>query len=381
MVTRLLAQYRAWAADTSVGVILLRGHGDKVCVCVWGGGMVCWEGGRGGMKKKIIANPPNTFLHQAFCAGGDVKRVVAAISAGDTGAGIAFFRTEYVLDHTISQLATPSSPHHTPPLPHVALLDGVTMGGGVGLAAHAPFRVATEATGWAMPECAIGLFPDVGLTHALPRLPGGLGAWLALTGARLRGGDAVVACVATHYVPRSRVEGVVASLACVPRRGAMAAVAAILDGAAVPPPSGQLATDLPSIDAVFGDWADESVGVADFCARLTERAPTEPWAAHALQALRSDCPQSHALTLALLRAGKRSPSLGASLRLEFRAILTALCPGTDFVEGVSARLIDKRAPTWTGGCDAAAVTARLTPPAAREELELGDTAAGARPRL
>ena len=159
----LAAQYAAWNADPGVRCIVLAGAG------------------------------------RAFCAGGDVKAAVAAVEAGDPAAAARFFRTEYRLNYALARLGTP----------HVALLDGVAMGGGAGVSVHGPFRVATERTLFAMPECGIGLFPDVGTTHFLPRLAGGLGAWLGLTGARLTGADALAAGVATHFIPSSRLPALV----------------------------------------------------------------------------------------------------------------------------------------------------------------------------
>jgi enoyl-CoA hydratase/carnithine racemase len=338
-------RYAAWARDPRVRAVVVRGAGGK-----------------------------------AFCAGGDVKALVGAVRAGKPAAAVAFFRTEVTLFHYIHSLR--------PSLPQVALLDGYTMGGGAGLALHGEFRVATEATVFSMPENAIGLFPDVGTTYFLPRLPGGVGPWLGITGARLVGADVVRAGLASHYVPAAGLGALCAALAAItaPRGpAAVAAVRAVLDAAAVPTadlPPGDLEAVRPQVDAVFGDWRGAGVTVAAFKARVAALPPT-PWTRATAAALAADCPQSQALTLALLRAGAAAPALGAALRLEFRALLTALRPDTDFVEGVTARLFEKRAPVWRGGDDDAAIAARLAPPGAEEELELGATASGggARPRL
>ena len=141
MIEQLHGVYAAWDAAPGVAAILLKGAGGK-----------------------------------AFCAGGDVKAVALAGRAGDAAGALRFFRAEYRLNYLIARLSKP----------HVALLDGITMGGGAGVSVHGAFRVATERTLFAMPECAIGLFPDVGGSYFLPRLPGGLGLYLGLTGARLR---------------------------------------------------------------------------------------------------------------------------------------------------------------------------------------------------
>ena len=131
---------------------------------------------------------------RAFCAGGDV---VGMYHAGRAGSNFweDFFHDEYRMNQTVAAY----------PDPYVALLDGVTMGGGVGLSIHGRYRVATERTLFAMPETGIGLIPDVGASYALPRLRGEIGTWAALTGARLRAADCIYAGIATHYVPSERL--------------------------------------------------------------------------------------------------------------------------------------------------------------------------------
>lgn len=129
---------------------------------------------------------------KSFCAGGDVRSLV---EASDPSLGRNFFRTEYITNHMIGTLK----------IPYVALIDGITMGGGVGLSVHGRYRVATEKTLFAMPETAIGLFPDVGGSYFLPRLAGKLGLYLALTGARLKGKDVLHVGVATHYCDSAKI--------------------------------------------------------------------------------------------------------------------------------------------------------------------------------
>ena len=139
---------------------------------------------------------------RAFCAGGDVRAVREAAMAGDAARVEAFFAAEYALNLMIAAY----------PKPFVALVDGICMGGGIGISVHGSARVATEHAIFAMPETAIALFPDVGTSYVLPRLPGALGTWLALTGVRLAGADAVHAGLATHVVPRAQLAGLVAAL-------------------------------------------------------------------------------------------------------------------------------------------------------------------------
>src|SRR5918997_7125809 len=134
---------------------------------------------------------------KAFCAGGDIRGLREAVVAGDTAFVEAFFSEEYAMNRAIARF----------PKPWVSFIDGVCMGGGIGVSVHNGPRVATENALLAMPETAIGFFPDVGTSHVLPRLPDGVGAWLALTGARLRGAESVHAGLATHYVPKAALPG------------------------------------------------------------------------------------------------------------------------------------------------------------------------------
>src|SRR4051794_38469565 len=140
---------------------------------------------------------------RAFCAGGDIIALRDAQTSGNRPAADAFFRVEYDLNLAIA----------TYPKPYIALIDGICMGGGIGMSVHAPYRVATEHAAFAMPETAIGFFPDIGATFLLPRLRGHLGAYLGLTGLRLTGADAVHAGLATHFVPRAKLPALSAALA------------------------------------------------------------------------------------------------------------------------------------------------------------------------
>ena len=137
---------------------------------------------------------------RAFCAGGDVRALRQYELDGEHHKAETFFREEYVLNLMIA----------TYPKPYIALIDGICMGGGIGLSVHAPYRVATERAAFAMPETAIGFFPDIGATFFLPRLPGRLGTYLGLTGARMQGADAVHAGLATHFASQARPAGAVA---------------------------------------------------------------------------------------------------------------------------------------------------------------------------
>ena len=142
---------------------------------------------------------------RGFCAGGDI-RMIAESGAGDASEARAFFDTEYKLNHLLFDY----------PKPVTALVDGIVMGGGVGISEPADVRIATERTTYAMPETGIGLFPDVGGGWFLPRLPGQTGVWLALTGARLKAADTVALGVHTHFVPSDRIDDLKGSLFAAP---------------------------------------------------------------------------------------------------------------------------------------------------------------------
>ena len=156
---------------------------------------------------------------KAFCAGGDVVAIAESSKGSDGGElSRSFFREEYVLDYLLATLKKP----------YIAIIDGITMGGGVGLSVNSKFRIATEKTRFAMPETAIGLFPDVGGSYFLPRLQGELGMFLALTGTHLIGEDVLHAGIATHYVPSAKIPELEAGLQGV-TSGSVADVKAYLD--------------------------------------------------------------------------------------------------------------------------------------------------------
>lgn len=293
MVDWIAPRLRAWEDNPAVNSIMLAGAGGK-----------------------------------ALCAGGDV---VALYHAGKAGADTSsFFRKEYTLNHLISTLATP----------YVAFLDGVTMGGGVGLSVHGRYRVATERTLFAMPETAIGFFTDVGGSYFLPRLAGRLGAYLALTGARLKGADAVHAGIATHYVPSATVPAVMAEME-VNRFGGWSFAGAVLDrnDASASAPEFTLTPHLDAIDRCFG--ADSVEGVMGAL-----RAEGTEWAAKTLRTLEGMCPLALKVTHRLLVEGAQM-SIEECLRMEFR-VSQAFMADPNFFEGVRALLVDgDKKPQWS----------------------------------
>ena len=259
---------------------------------------------------------------RAFCAGGDV---VGLANSGRAGAEEwqGFFRDEYRMNQVIA----------TFPDDFVALMDGVTMGGGVGLSIHGRYRVATERTLFAMPETAIGLVPDVGGTYALARLPGEIGTWLALTGARLKAADCLYAGIATHVVPVERL----ALLRDLLAEGEEP-VKQLLDTLDTPPGEPPLEALRDAIDFHFAHDR-----VEDIQASLAEG---DDWARGQHDAIARMSPTSLKLSLRGVRMG-RTQGIEAALKTEYRMV-SQIRTGRDFYEGVRAQLIDKdRSPLWS----------------------------------
>jgi len=283
---------------------------------------------------------------KAFCAGGDVKAVVAEARTGDLAKAAEFFRQEYRLNALLGRMRTPV----------VAILDGIVMGGGCGISMHGAFRVATERALLAMPECALGLFPDVGGSHFLPRLcPGNFGTFLGLTGHRLRGFELKAAGLATHFVPSARLPSLERRLADLgPLGGSADTLDAVLQGfeaeGEVPP--GSPLRHLAALDECFGAATVEDVqdALRARCEAVGEGAPEgeREVLQVALKALAKGSPTSMKVTLQQLAAG-RSKSLEECLKMEFRLVHRFL-EAPDFAEGVRALLEDKDGePKWSPG--------------------------------
>ena len=258
---------------------------------------------------------------RAFCAGGDVRAVRAARLRGDDEAVESFFAEEYALNLAIAEY----------PKPYVALIDGVCMGGGIGVSVHGSIRVATEAALLAMPETAIGMFPDIGASFLLPRLPGHLGMFLCLTGTRVRGADAVHAGFATHYVPRAALPKLSAAIA---RDG----VAVVAEHAAALPPF-SLAAHRDAIDRCFGVDSVEAI--------LRQlQAEDSDWSREILATLRQMSPASVLWSFELVCRGARS-TLAQALQTEL-ALTRTVTRHPDYLEGVRAMVVDKdRKPRWS----------------------------------
>ncbi|HXJ01008.1 MAG TPA: enoyl-CoA hydratase/isomerase family protein [Micropepsaceae bacterium] len=257
---------------------------------------------------------------RAFCAGGDIRAICEMGKRGD-GSAAAFFTTEYRLNAAIRHFSKP----------YIALIDGIAMGGGVGVSIHGSHRVVSENALFAMPETAIGLFPDVGTTYVLPRLPGEIGMYLALTGGRIKPADMIYAGIATHFVPSARIgdiaprliqgeppDPVLTGLTADPGPSALAANRAAIDRAFAK----------PSVEAVIDALGAEGVWGQETAALLGTRSPT-----------------SLKLTYRQMRLGK-TLDFDSCLRSEYR-LMTQLLENHDLYEGVRAALIDKdQRPYW-----------------------------------
>jgi enoyl-CoA hydratase len=260
---------------------------------------------------------------RGFCAGGDI-RMLAESGAGDGRAAREFFFNEYRLNHLLFEYETPV----------LTVMDGVTMGGGVGLAMPSLYRVATERTTYAMPETGIGLFPDVGGGWFLPRMPGHIGLWLALTGARIKAADCELIGIATDYVESARIEDFKAAVIADP-----AAVETILtefEGDAGRP---QLAQHQDEIDRIFGlDGVEAIIGALD--------AAGTAWAAEQLHVLATKSPQTMKVAFRQLRRGAALGSFAENMTMEYR-IAARVVQRHDFLEGVRAVIVEKdNAPRW-----------------------------------
>ncbi|MGW1813568.1 enoyl-CoA hydratase/isomerase family protein [Streptomyces sp. NPDC002125] len=262
---------------------------------------------------------------RGLCAGGDIRSIYEDARAGRS-ASVGFWRDEYRLNARIARF----------PKPYVALMDGIVMGGGVGVSAHGDVRVVTERSRVAMPETGIGFVPDVGGTHLLAAAPGELGTHLALTGRAVEAADAILCGLADHYIPSHRLAGLTSALA---RVTTPAEVTDTVRSFATDAPPGELAEQRTWIDDCYA--ADTVEEIIDRLANSGPAAAKET--AAQLQAL---SPTALKVTLAAVRRAKGLGGLEAVLDQEFRVSCRAFA-GHDLVEGVRARIIDKdRTPRW-----------------------------------
>lgn len=292
MIQTIDSALEAWSADPDVTVILLSGEGER-----------------------------------GFCAGGDVRALYDHLVAGDVAAVGEYFRTEYALNLRIATSRTPI----------VAFADGITMGGGIGLAGHAAVRIVTERSRLAMPETRIGLTPDVGGSFLLSRAPGRLGEYLALTGAVMDASDAIAVGLADAFVPAERLDDVRDALMTRADPSTPAEMVLLFD-------------ETPGPSALMKEraWIDDAFAaptVAEIVARLDARDEEE--ARTAARILREVSPTSLAVTLASVRRARELPDLRAALAHEYALVSWLAATQPDLVEGIRAQLVDKdRSPRW-----------------------------------
>ncbi|MEV6953820.1 enoyl-CoA hydratase/isomerase family protein [Streptomyces sp. NPDC051183] len=305
MVLRIDEALTAWDHDPAVAQVLIRGAGER-----------------------------------GLCAGGDIRAIHDDAKAG-TSASADFWRDEYRLNARIARY----------PKPYVALMDGIVMGGGVGVSAHGSVRIVTERSRVAMPETGIGFVPDVGGTHLLARAPGLLGVHLALTGSAVGAADALLCGLADHFVPAALLPGLTAELALLPVRE-------VLERYAAPAPGGVLHEQREWIDHCYA---------ADSVEEIVERllAYGDPAAKETAELILAKSPTALKVTLAAVRRAGALGTLERVLAQEFRVSCHALRT-PDLVEGIRAQVVDKdRRPRWSpaalAGVSGADVARFLTP--------------------
>lgn len=293
MVLALRAQLGAWAIDDAVTRVVIVAAGER-----------------------------------AFSAGGDIRHLYDLGQSGRHDEALQFWRDEYPLNAAIKNYRKP----------YVALIDGIVMGGGVGVSVHGSHRVAGDKFQFAMPEVGIGFFPDVGATWFLPRMPGELGTYCALTGERFGSGDGCGAGLATHRIPSARFAALLDGLT------GTVSVDAVLAAFAEPTGEGPILHRREAIDRLFkGDRVEDILAAVDReAASGSEHAD---WAGKTANTMRGKSPLSLKLALAQVRRGK-AWDFATCMRAEFR-IVSRVIHGHDFYEGVRAVIVDKdNTPRW-----------------------------------
>ena len=293
MVLALRAQLDAWAGDPAITRVVVTAAGDK-----------------------------------AFSAGGDIRALYDLGRAGRKDEALQFWRDEYPLNVAIKNYRKP----------YVSLIDGIVLGGGVGISVHGSHRVAGDKFSFAMPEVSIGFFPDVGATWFLPRMPGEIGTYCALTGARFNIADGVASGIATHRIPSARFEDLLEGLS------GTVSVDAVLAAFAEPAGEGPIMAKRALIDRLFtGDSVEH---ILDTVTREAEAGgPDAEWLAKTAATIQAKSPLSLKLALAQVRRGAQC-DFETCMRLEFR-IVSRVIEGHDFYEGVRAVIVDKdNRPIW-----------------------------------
>jgi enoyl-CoA hydratase len=296
MVLALRAQLTAWGDDPAITRVVITAAGER-----------------------------------AFSAGGDIRALYDLGKAGRQDEALQFWRDEYPLNAAIKNFRKP----------YVALIDGIVMGGGVGVSVHGSHRVAGDRYTFAMPEVGIGFFPDVGATWFLPRMPGELGTYCALTGERFGIADALSAGIATHRIPSSRFGALIDGLT------GTVSVDALLSAFSEAPEEGPIMARLSAIDRLFAGGRVEDI-LAALDSEASSKSADAEWVGKTAALLRTKSPLSLKLALAQVRRGK-DWDFAACMRAEFR-IVSRIIHGHDFYEGVRAVIVDKdNNPRWRPG--------------------------------
>ena len=291
MVLALRAQLDTWGSDPAVTRVVIKASGER-----------------------------------AFSAGGDIRALYDLAKAGRHDVALQFWRDEYPLNAEIKSFRKP----------YVALIDGIVMGGGVGVSVHGSHRVAGDRFQFAMPEVGIGFFPDVGATWFLPRMPGELGVYCALTGERFGAADACAAGIATHRIPSARFDALFEGLTDT------VSVDAVLAAFSEPAGEGSIVSRRGAIDRLFtGDRVEDILAALE-----RETGADAEWAATTAAIIHTKSPLSLKLALAQVRRGK-SWDFETCMRTEFR-IVSRVIHGADFYEGVRAVIVEKdNKPHWS----------------------------------
>ena len=259
---------------------------------------------------------------RAFSAGGDIRALYELGRAGRQDEALTFFREEYTLNTAIKRY----------PKPYVSLIDGIVMGGGFGVSVHGSHRVAGDRFQFAMPEVGIGFFPDVGATWVLPRMPGGTGAWCALTGERMKAADGVATGIATHHVHSQRFPDLLDALC------GNVSVDALLAAFAEAQTEGPMTARRTLIDRLFAGDRVEDILIA-------LEGAGDDWATQTAATIRKKSPTSLKVALAQIRRG-RDWSFEDCMKAEMR-IVSHIVHGHDFYEGVRAAIVEKdNVPKW-----------------------------------
>ena len=259
---------------------------------------------------------------KSFCAGGDIADLYKTGKAGDFDYGRKFWADEYRINAKIKNY----------PKSYIAIMDGIVMGGGVGISVHGSHRIVTENTMFAMPECGIGLVPDVGGNFFLSKAQGSIGEYLGATGARLKAADCIYAGIADSFVSENNLSKLINALEQSGNPSSLEEFTENLEAA-------ELATNQKNIDKHFSKPTAKEI-IASLGTENNE------WAMNAAKLMRRNCPLSVATSIEIVRAARKADTIKDVLKIEYRFTYRSMSHG-DFIEGIRAQIIDKdRKPKW-----------------------------------